>query len=184
MSLAHKIVQNRKMLGMSQEELSEKANINLRTLQRIEKGASDPRGHTLRAIAEGLEVPVEELMDYSKQDDPVFLQIMSLSALCYWVLPLLNILVPLILWLFKRDKIQGADKLGKEILGFQLIWTVFAYGAFILFATLKIMHLAGAQYFLWAGFVLYFLNTIVIVQSVFRLRKGKVPAYPWRLRFV
>lgn len=184
MSLAQKIVQSRKMQGLSQEELSNRANISLRTLQRIEKAETEPRGHTLRAIAEVLEVPVEELMDFSRKEDRGFLQVMSLSALSYWIMPLLNILVPLVLWLFKRDKIQGADKLGKEIISFQILWTVLTYGAFILFASFKIMHLSGSQYLLWAGIFLYFLNVFIIIQSVLRIKKGKASAYPVRLKFI
>lgn len=128
MSLAHKIVQIRKAKGYSQEELSNKANISLRTLQRIEKGETEPRGHTLRAIAEVLEVALEEILDFSKKEDTGYLQVMSLSALAYWFMPVLNIIVPLVLWLFKREKIEGADKLGRQIVSFQIIWTILAYG--------------------------------------------------------
>lgn len=141
MSLAQKIVQIRKAKGYSQEELANKANISLRTLQRIEKGQSEPRGHTLRAIAEELNVPVEELMDFTKKEDKGYLQVMNLSALSYWVVPLMNILVPMALWLFKRDKILGVEKLGRQIVFIQLVWTVITYSCFIGFALLKIMHL-------------------------------------------
>ncbi|MBT30264.1 MAG: hypothetical protein CMO01_11440 [Thalassobius sp.] len=42
--------------GLSQEELSEKTGVSLRTIQRIESGESVPRGSTLRHITSSLDV--------------------------------------------------------------------------------------------------------------------------------
>lgn len=76
---------------------------------------------------------MEELMDFTKKEDKGFLQVMSLSALFYWFMPLLNILVPMDLWLFKRDKILGVEKLGKQIISFQILWSILTYGIPIAF---------------------------------------------------
>lgn len=173
MSLPQKIVQIRKTRGYSQEELSTKAIISLRTLQRIEKGESEPRGHTLRAIAEVLEVPVEELMDFTKKEDTGYLQLMNLSALSYWVVPLMNILLPMALWLFKRDKIQGAEKLGRQIVFIQLVWTAITYSCLIGYGFLKIMHMKSPEGLLVAGIFLYVANTVVILYVAARLKKGE-----------
>ncbi|WP_017731062.1 serine hydrolase [Nafulsella turpanensis] len=173
MSLAKKVLQLRKEKGYSQEELANKANISLRTLQRIEKGESEPRGHTLRAIAEVLEVSVEELMDFTKKEDRGFLQLMSLSALSYWFMPLLNVLVPMALWLFKRDKIQGVDKLGRQIIVFQLIWSVITYGCLIGFAMFKILHWPAGNAVLFTGLFLYGANVVFIMYTIVRLRNGR-----------
>lgn len=190
MLLAQKIVQIRKTRGYSQEELSNKANISLRTLQRIEKGESEPRGHTLRAIAEVLEVPVEELMDFTKKEDKGFLQLMSLSALSYWFMPLLNILVPMALWLFRRDKIQGVERLGKQIISFQILWSVLTYGIPIAFFFLRpvVGFEASSDYFFSVTILIpaigYTINTIFILLSVFRVRKEKRWVYFFPLKFV
>lgn len=190
MSLAQKIVQSRKMQGLSQEELSNKANISLRTLQRIEKAQTEPRGHTLRAIAEVLEVPVEELMDFSKEEDAGFLQVMSLSALSYWFMPLLNILVPLVLWLFKRNKVQGADKLGKEIISFQILWTLLAYGVPIVFFIgwpflgPEALEKGFTPIFHIYPVVMYIINAVFVFISVLRVRKKRNWVYFIPLKFI
>jgi transcriptional regulator with XRE-family HTH domain len=48
--LGKKILDLRKAKGLTQQELIEKCNINVRTLQRIESGKATPRTYTLRLI--------------------------------------------------------------------------------------------------------------------------------------
>lgn len=54
-ALGKKIVELRKNQGFTQEELVERCNISVRTLQRIESGEVTPRSHTLKLIFEVLE---------------------------------------------------------------------------------------------------------------------------------
>lgn len=49
-----KIADLRKAKGLTQEELVEKCNISVRTLQRIESGEGSPRSYTLRIIFDAL----------------------------------------------------------------------------------------------------------------------------------
>jgi len=60
-TLGEKISTIRKSKGLSQEKLAEDASINLRTLQRIEKGDTRPHGETLKRICKALDVPVEDI---------------------------------------------------------------------------------------------------------------------------
>jgi len=48
--LGQKIIELRKYKGLTQEELVEKCNINVRTLQRIESGEVNPRSFTIKMI--------------------------------------------------------------------------------------------------------------------------------------
>ncbi len=50
--------------GFSQEELSEKSGLGLRTIQRLENGESSPREDTLRLLTKALNVP----NDYFKEN--------------------------------------------------------------------------------------------------------------------
>jgi len=72
-TIGSKISRIRKQKGMTQEELSELAKINLRTVQRIEKDENEPRGNTLKLICEVLNTPIEELMEYGKIEDKQYL---------------------------------------------------------------------------------------------------------------
>ena len=53
--LGKKIAELRKAKGLTQEELVEKCNLNVRTLQRIEAGEVSPRSYTIRVIFSALD---------------------------------------------------------------------------------------------------------------------------------
>jgi transcriptional regulator with XRE-family HTH domain len=54
-ALGKLIVQLRKAKGLTQEEIVEKCNVSVRTLQRIESGEASPRNYTIRSIFAALE---------------------------------------------------------------------------------------------------------------------------------
>ena len=106
-SVGNKIREVRKKKGLSQEELAETACVNLRTIQRIENNESEPRGKTMNLICDALDINAEDILDYGKHADINYLIYFHLSVLSGIVIPLGNIIIPLILWLNKRDKIIG-----------------------------------------------------------------------------
>lgn len=59
--VAKKIKEARKAKGLTQEELAEKSQVNLRTIQRIENNESKPRGKTLNLICDALQLDIAEL---------------------------------------------------------------------------------------------------------------------------
>jgi transcriptional regulator with XRE-family HTH domain len=61
--IAKNIKKYRNKLGISQDKLSKLASVTLHTLTKIETGAtSDPRIETLKKIAKGLSVSVDDLI--------------------------------------------------------------------------------------------------------------------------
>ncbi|PXX23726.1 helix-turn-helix domain-containing protein [Arenibacter sp. ARW7G5Y1] len=60
--IAKKISEMRKSKRLTQEELAEQSNINIRTIQRIESGESEPRGKTLNLICDVLQIDISELI--------------------------------------------------------------------------------------------------------------------------
>ena len=99
-----KIKELRKKKGWSQEELADEAKVNLRTIQRIENNESEPRGKTLSLICTALDINTEDILDYGKEEDHNYLFFFYLSVLSFLVIPLGNIILPLILWLNKKIK--------------------------------------------------------------------------------
>jgi transcriptional regulator with XRE-family HTH domain len=61
--LGKKIVELRKSKGLTQDELVEKCNLNIRTLQRIEYGEVTPRNYTLKIILSALDYSALNLME-------------------------------------------------------------------------------------------------------------------------
>lgn len=61
--IGENIKKYRLKLGMSQDALSKKANLAFHTIAKIESGStSDPRIETLKKIAKGLNVSVDDLI--------------------------------------------------------------------------------------------------------------------------
>jgi transcriptional regulator with XRE-family HTH domain len=58
--LGRKIAELRKAKGFTQEELVEKCNLSVRTLQRIESGEVSPRSYTQRLIFKALEYDIHD----------------------------------------------------------------------------------------------------------------------------
>lgn len=129
--LAQRLKSLRNRKGFSQEELSEKAGLSLRTIQRIENGETEPRGDSLKRLALAFDVPFDEIVDWTIQEDNGFLSSLNLSALSFIIFPLLGILVPLIIWISKKDKIRKVNEVAKDLLNFQITWTMLFFIGFI-----------------------------------------------------
>ncbi|GAB3913176.1 hypothetical protein GCM10028803_56980 [Larkinella knui] len=178
--VAGKIGSLRRSKGLSQEELAEYASINLRTLQRIENGKNEPRGQTLRLIAKALETPVEDFLDFTMEEDTGYLQLMNLSALSFWVIPLGNIFIPMALWVMKRNEVKGVNELGRRMINFQLTWTFITFSlVFGLVFNVFFGHGFGFTPQLVAAIIFgfYLLNSIVILIAAFQVRQGREKVY-------
>jgi transcriptional regulator with XRE-family HTH domain len=183
--IGNKIKEGRKRKGLTQEELAEAAKVNLRTIQRIENKESEPRGKTLHLICGVLEINAEDILDYGKQVDKCYLIYFHLSVLTFLAIPLGNIIVPLILWLNKKDKIIGLNKIGINLLNFQIIWSFFSFISILAFTFFKIMHYQGYQNFLYIFLGLYLLNIMLPVWYAIKAKNGKTQnSYPNLIRLI
>lgn len=190
MSTAEKIISIRKRKGLSQEELAESAGVNLRTIQRIEKGENIPRGHTLNAIASSLDEPVENLLESGKKEDKHFLRMLNLSALTFILFPLLNVVLPTILWVNKKDEVQHAAEVGRSVISFQIMWTIASFVAFLLVLLTQLIskYHYGTEPGLGIFYVLaitYIINISMILYAAVQLKKGNYDTmFPFRFRII
>jgi len=195
--LAQKIKQLRIRKGLSQEKLSDIAEINLRTVQRIENGETEPRGETLKRIAIALDVTHDELIDWTEQEDKGFLVFLNLSALGFLVFPLLGVIVPLAIWIMKRDKIKHTNEVGKRLLNFQISWCLLTFLLYtILFLGLifhvgfklpkfSLLNFGGMELFLvFLTPLLYLINVTFIIINSIRSYKGKKVFYHPAIKFL
>ena len=183
--IGKKIREVRKKKGLSQEELAESSKVNLRTIQRIENNESEPRGKTLSLICEVLDINTEDVLDYGKQDDKSYLIIFHLSVIVFLAIPVGNIILPLILWLTKKDKIIGLKEIGANLLNFQIIWTVFSFISIIAFALFKIMHYGDHKILFYIFIGLYALNIILPIFFAIKTNNGKTKSlYPNFIRLI
>lgn len=184
--IGKKIAGIRKTKGLTQEEVAEMAKINLRTLQRIEKGDTEPRGNSLKGICAALAINMDEIVDYGKIEDRKYLMFLHLSVLCFLFIPLGNMILPLILWLNKRDKVLLVNTHGKNILNFQLAWSLLFYISVFAFAFSKIMHWRlNSTISVTVVIIMYCINIALPVTAAVMINRGRgATAYPTLIRFI
>jgi transcriptional regulator with XRE-family HTH domain len=203
-SLADLLITHRKRLGLSQEELAEAAKLSLRTVQRLEKGASLPRGFTLQALAQALQLPVEALTTLPAaarsperlsearaaelpaptpaEDVPRYVAFMYLSALSYVVLPGANIVLPL--WLrYRKRHVPQIQAAGSQLLNFELVWSVVTYGGYLVLLAAQIGLILTVHYVIVLAplvflFSLHLLHAPLLLLAAWRARQGRYRGYP------
>ncbi len=117
-----KLQQYREAQHLTQQELAAKAGISVRTIQRIESGI-DPKGYSLKALASALEIKTQELIEspgIERRDDFPLVKVINLSALVFLILPLGNIILPLLI-MWRKDALT---QMTKQIVSLQMLWTL------------------------------------------------------------
>ena len=195
-NLAKKVKELRKRKGFSQEELTENSGLSLRTIQRIENGETEPTGETLKRISNALNVSPEELIDWTVIEDKGFLKAMNLSALTFILFPLLGILVPLIMWISKKDKLKNINIIGRSILNFEITWTIILFAGFIINNIMLAQDIDSNEVSLVASVVanqkrililfltMYGINAVLIIVNTFRIHKDKDVFYHPKINFI
>lgn len=190
MWIGQKIISLRKSKGISQELLAENAGVSLRTIQRIEKGTSIPRPHTLKIVADVLEVSIEELSNVEinepnapAQDHEVaILQLVNLSALVVLILPFSNIVLPFIIWK-KHKTLLAVNVIGRRIISFQILWTlsVLFMLPLALFLQYSLTNSVAIGHFPPPIFPVYFLlviiNCVTLIRAAILLKRDISGAY-------
>ena len=120
----------REKLNLTQEGLSNKSGISVRTIQRIEAG-TNPKGHTLKALTEALEIEENKLFEKEDKTEGInytLLKLINISSLLFVFLPPANILLPLILMFAKKQ----FNSLTKQLVSLQILWTILMIAVFLI----------------------------------------------------
>ena len=185
--LAIRVKELRNQKGMSQEFLAEESGLSLRTIQRIEKGESNPTGESLKRLANALDVSPDDLIDWSIKEDKSYLIYLNLSALTFLFFPLLGILIPFIIWTSKKGKIKNINKLGKDLINFEITWTMMLFLTPILMFVLSkvelVKHINLNMFFIVIG-VLYLMNLISVLINTLRISNEKEVIYFPHIKFL
>ncbi len=193
--LAKQVQKLRKKRGLSQELLAEESGLNLRTIQRIESGTSEPRGDTLKRLATSLNVSTDGITDEAIIKDQEYLVSLNLSSMSFLMFPLLGILVPLIMWISKKNKIKDLNHTAREVLNFQILWTIILFIGFIILTiynnyriqqiTLISPEILDTPWIFYVVIgLLYALNIILVIANTFRLRSGRRAEYFVKMNFI
>lgn len=122
--LGLKVTNLRQQKGLTQEQLAEKCEVSARTIQRIESGEADPRSYTLQCLSNALDF---NFMEDSTSNENFWLVVLHLSS----IIPLL--IVPLLVWSWKKSASYKIDQQGREVLNFQITMILLLFaGGFLL----------------------------------------------------
>lgn len=174
----------REQQNITQEELSEKSGISVRTIQRIEAGTA-PKGHTLKMLAQTLGVEEHELLYEKKLQTAETIQpetktpvseealhihyasikIINLSSLPFVVFPPANIIAPALLMLVTKQK----NTLSKQIISVQMMWTIIAPVVFMLVIFTK----PGNKVTLLTMILLVLSNIFIILRNAVAIDQKK-----------
>jgi transcriptional regulator with XRE-family HTH domain len=168
----------REQQNLTQEELSKKSGVSTRTIQRIETG-KEPKGYTLRVLAKALEIEENELLHKKQEQEQTkistpnevvlinysLLKIINLSSIPFTLIPPLNIIVPLVLMITMKQK----NKLTKQLISLQILWTILAPIVFMIGIFLKLGN--NFTLVLMIGIVLS--NVFIILRNAIAIDKYK-----------
>jgi uncharacterized Tic20 family protein len=194
-NLGKKVKELRMRQGLSQEQLAEMSQLSLRTIQRIENDETEASGYSLKSLAAALKVTPDDLIDWTQQEDKAFLSVLNLSALGFVFFPLLGVIIPLTLWILKKDKIRYVNETGKHILNFQITWSLMLFTVYGFLFLPMIFLLTGnhsigmglaARPFEFLGIlaVLYLYNIAMVILNTVRSQQEKKLVYMPAFRFL
>jgi serine-type D-Ala-D-Ala carboxypeptidase/endopeptidase len=182
---SEKLITQRKLKGLSQDKLAEKAGINIRTLQRIEKNEVKPQLYTLGCLADSLGVRIEDLtnpiaISLPEEKSPRQLSLLHFSALAGCLIPLGNIIAPLFLWLHKKQTSDIWNNQAQKVINFQISWLIYLFVALVLYFTIEQL-----AFFVFLFPVITIMNILILpVYSGILVIKNKPPFYPLTINFL
>lgn len=170
-----KITTYREKHNLTQIELAKKSGLSVRTIQRIEAGAT-LKGHSLNVLAKALGVEKDKLKEVT--DEPVFnyklIKFINISSLPFVIIPLANIIVPLLIMYFKKEM----NSITKQIVSIQILWTILSSILFFLSPFIGKLILLQNKLILIVLIVSILINVFIILRNTSSLdTKQKLSIY-------
>ena len=184
---------------LSQQELSDKSGISIRTIQRIEKKLSSGSPYIIKSLCKALQIEVDdielttlipEIIEANSQKKSEHfslnneegktkstLKLVNFSTIFILLFPLLNLLIPsLIYWKHKNSLRNNSGAL--KIISFQIIWTVGTLIVLIFIppiiqALFGLYESSGLPFFFLLYLVCVFLNILVTFAIAIRINKSE-----------
>lgn len=185
--------EHRKSKQYSQQELADASNISVRTIQRIEAGLSSGSPYVIKTLCKALEIGIEELTITAtsnemvecneetnetknllpKNNNPDIVKWMNLSALSVILFPLLNLILPSLIYWRKRKSLCDTSK-PLKLLSFQLVWSILTlllliFIPAIIHALFGQFEVSGFPIFTWVYFICVAINVVITLHSATKI---------------
>ena len=180
-TLGKRLKYQRSIKGYTQEELSDASSVGIRTIQRIEKEEVSPHLQTVKLLAVGLKVPIEDLMVIDNPNEEKIQRkwMLLLHSIPFigFIIPFGSVLFPVFLWIHKSDDNKAYDHHGRAIINFHSSILLYLVISLLLFFPFP-----GYNFFLTGAIVLFSLVTTVL-NIMSALDKGTC-YYPLSISFL
>jgi CubicO group peptidase (beta-lactamase class C family)/transcriptional regulator with XRE-family HTH domain len=180
-SIAKNLVYQRKLKGYTQEELSEKTQVTIRTIQRIENGDVNPHLQTIKLLATALDVEIEDLLIIENPKEEIILKkwliLLHGTPFLGFIIPLANILFPLFIWIHKRDDNKIYYNHGIKIINFQITMSIL-----YIFSIVALLTIEKWGFFLFIS-VLPF-SVVVMIYNITKSFNSQKCYYPLSIPFL
>ena len=168
-SLAENLVYQRKLKGYTQEDLSDKTTVGVRTIQRIEKGEVQPHLQTVKLLAVGLDINVDELLVLDDPNEETvqrkWMLLIHGTPFLGLIIPFASVLVPLFIWISKADDNKIYDAHGRAVVNFHATIIVLIIVSLLLFFPFPGYNFFGTGAVVLYGLIMSILNIMWAVDS-------------------
>ena len=152
-TLSDNLIYQRKLKGFTQEELADKTTVGVRTIQRIEKGDVQPHLQTVKLLAVGLDVEVEDLIVIDNPNEEViqrkWMLLIHATPFLGLIIPFANVFIPLFIWVSKAEDNKVYDSHGRAVVNFH--------------GTINIMFIISLLlFFLFPGFNFFITGAVLL----------------------
>jgi len=180
-SISENLIYQRKLKGLTQEDLSDKTTVGVRTIQRIEKGDVQPHLQTVKLLAVGLEVEVEDLLVLDNPNEEVvqrkWMLLLHGTPFVGLIIPFANVLIPLFIWISKAEDNKIYDAHGRAVVNFHGTINLLIVVSLLLFFVFP-----GFNFFLTGAVFLF--GIIVSLMNISSALNNQTCNYPLSIPFL
>lgn len=176
-----KLIEYRNKFNLTQEELSKKSGISVRTIQRIESGI-EPKGYTLKALAKAMGIDEEELIQNNEQNNHPnsnIVNLINLSSLLVVFIPIASFILPLVITLIKNQ----LNTLTKQIITIQILWSGIMISVYLIGSFISVNEL-GRDIGMGILLFLVFVNAFIILKNSAELNKNNKLFFRLKFNFI
>ena len=180
-TLKDNLLYQRKLKGLTQDELAEKTTVGVRTIQRIEKGEVQPHLQTVKLLTVGLGVEVDALLVLDNPKEEVIQRKWMLlfhgTPFFGLIIPFASILFPLFLWIHKADDNKIYDQHGRAVVNFHGSIMLYFMCSLLLFFALP-----GYNFFITGAVVIF--SIVTTLYNISRALQTGSCKYPLSILFL
>ncbi len=180
-TLSENLIYQRKLKGFTQEELSDKTTVGVRTIQRIEKGEVKPHLQTIKLLAVGLDVEVDDLLILDNPNEEVvkrkWMLLIHGTPFIGLIIPFANVLVPLFIWISKSEDNKIYDAHGRAVVNFHGTINVLLVISLLMFFLFP-----GINFFITGAVFLY--GIVISLINISSALNNQTCNYPWSIPFL